>query len=101
MAARKYLTLDQKKEIVRKFSEARASGMSVKEACQLAGTSSFSIYVYIRQIKKDANSAPVREVKQVNKDSEKILKVENARLKEIVAELMLDIHALKEYIGRK
>lgn len=94
-------SLEELREIVQKVENLKASGTTAQDAEKKLGLPKNSYFQTRRRLRKlEANDQLlVREVRAVRSD-EKLLRAENARLKQIVAEMALDLHALKEYHGR-
>lgn len=84
--------------IVTQVEEAVESGMSVVKAAEKVGVNPWVYRRYKKMLQTP--SMDDRQIKQVNTDKSKHLKAENLRLRQIVADLMLDLHALKEWAGR-
>lgn len=93
--------IEDKIQAVQNVEAMIAKGMKSKDACAKLELNPFDLYRYRGAIRAaEGKSPPVREIVRVDKSTEKMLKAENVRLKTIVAELMLDLSALKEYQAR-
>lgn len=91
-------TAEENQEIVRKVQDYYNShDVDYTKACSAVGVD-YSVFHRAKGVVHKID--PAREIVRVDKSTEKMLKAENFRLKTIVAELMLDLSALKEYQAR-
>lgn len=92
-------TLEEKQNLVESIETEIAGGMKAKVAAKKHGISYASYYALRKKLAGQFNGV-VRQIKTKNGNDERHLKIENQRLKMIVAEQALDIQALKEWAAR-
>lgn len=92
-------TPEEKQRIVQEVQRAKANGESVQSALKRLNVA-FSLYYGWRKKMNGQPTGDAREIVQRNGDTEKQLRIENQRLKMIVADQALDIQALKEWRAR-
>lgn len=91
-------SIQEKQKLVQQIERSRSTGTKLEQACKEAGIFSSQFYDW-RKKHADQPVEDSRKIKQRNGD-ERHLKIENQRLKMIVAEQALDIQALKEWSNR-
>lgn len=96
-------TKEEKLKLIKKWYKAKEQGMKIAEFSKENGLHPTAIYGWIHAANKVA-AEPSREIVPVPSNGSpqelKLMKVENQRLRMIVADQCLDIQALKEYAGR-
>lgn len=99
MKGRTHVSREYKEQIVTQVNDLRRDGATVMEATQKVGVSYTNYHRWKNELQK---AEPAREIVRTNgHDEARMLRIENQRLKAIVAEQALDIQALKEYAGRR
>jgi transposase-like protein len=96
---RRRRTDDEKRDLIRQVDERIKKGASAKAACKEVGIYDTQWRDWRTKLEGQPNG-DAREVKHRSPDNEKVLRIENQRLKMIVAEQALDIQALKEWRAR-
>lgn len=91
---------EERIEWVQKVNALKETGLSVVQACKELGVITGNYYNWTEKYGFNPVQA-AREIKTVNTDEVKTLRVENQRLRTIVSDLMLDKQALQEYAGRR
>lgn len=97
----KQRTLEEKQELVRKIEQMHTNGQTYMKASKEFNIPASDFFRYRKQVRKVNTDDPlVRDIKRVNNGTEKMLRVENTRLRTLVVDLSLDVQALKEYHSR-
>lgn len=97
--AKKY-SKDEKIALINEWNN-KSNGEKMPEFAKRKGIGESSIYAWKYQLGSQP-IADARQIKQVpNGTDVKMVRIENQRLRQIVADQALDIQALKEYCGRR
>lgn len=91
-------TVEEKQRIVGEIDRLRGEGLSLYKACKEAQIAMSQYHAWKNKHSGHPNG-DAREIKH-RSNGDKAMKIENQRLRMIVADQCLDIQALKEYVAR-
>lgn len=95
-------TAEQRVELVKKWEEVKRNGKSMTAFAREHKLHPTAIYSWRHKLSTSQHiPAPARKIVRTDEQNDlRMLRNENQRLKLIVADLFLDIQALKEFHGR-